>query len=228
MNASFIDGPFDYNNKLFIATQNSLNQTINNFWQMILYNNVKLIIKLSSSFEELQNKGVSYWPREMNSSLTIGDIEIELKETSTQINLKSLIKNQFKLKDKKNNKETIVTQFIVNCWEEQSVLRPDLETNILRVLFNKIEECSLASPCLVNCNDGIGRTGVFIALFNIYKCLIEQHKNKMDPLLINIFNIVRCLREQRFGMIKELIHYQYLYNFAINLIQKIEERQYDS
>lgn len=193
---------------------------------MVIYNNAKAIIMFSSTNEELRNKGECYWPKKVNSPITLGNIVIELIEPSIPVILNYLYINKFKLQNKERQKETIVTQLSVTCWNEHSVLKSDLETNIMKELFSQVEECNSNNPCVVHCNDGVGRTGVFIALFNIYKCLIEQMKSKIEPVTINVFNLVRCLREQRFGMIGELVHYQYLYNFTINLIQKLEDKQF--
>jgi protein tyrosine phosphatase len=72
---------------------------------------------------------------------------------------------------------------------------------------------------------GIGRTGTFIAIYNILKCLTvintvnKSSQVKTSPF-ISIFNIVRKLREQRFGMVTDSNQYKFIYEFILDWIKK--------
>jgi protein tyrosine phosphatase len=72
---------------------------------------------------------------------------------------------------------------------------------------------------------GIGRTGTFIAIYNILKCLmITNTVNKVSLVktcpFFSVFNVVRKLREQRFGMVTDAMQYKFIYEFILDWIQK--------
>ena len=68
---------------------------------------------------------------------------------------------------------------------------------------------------MVHCSAGAGRTGTFIAM----ALLKLQIETKQD---LSIFEVVRKLREQRWGMIKNLTQYEYLYEFAQERIMNLQ------
>ena len=74
INASYIDGPFKEDKKLFIATQGPLKETIFIFWKMIITHKINLIIKLSNVPEEGRNQSECYWPIKKDKNLIITKI----------------------------------------------------------------------------------------------------------------------------------------------------------
>ena len=74
---------------------------------------------------------------------------------------------------------------------------------------------------------GLGRTGTFIAIYNLIRCLSEINKfnsNRENGSKINgffsVFNEVRKLREQRMGMVSTISQYKYIYEFCLEFLKR--------
>ena len=92
------------------------------------------------------------------------------------------------------NCEQIVSMFHYLAWQEYGVKKNSF------TLFDIIHSLKYMSSnrTLVHCNDGVGRTGVFIALFH----LIQEIHCKAKHL--NVFQTVINLRKDRKFMVREL------------------------
>ena len=213
INASFVHGPFtleDYN--LFIATQGPLNQTIPAFWKMILYHNIHLVIMLANLNEIGITKSAEYWPSKVNEVKVIDDsISIEL------IGEEAFYESYALMRKFKINKTFDIVQIHVTSWPDHEY--PDNS----KVIDKLIETCDdtrkthNGSPIVVHCSAGIGRTGTFIAIYNLIKCLRIEKEMGVLPLF-NVFNVVRKLREMRFIMVRSELQYKYIYNYCYEWI----------
>ena len=213
INASFIHGPFkneDYN--LFIATQGPLNQTVSAFWKMILYHKIHLIIMLANLNEIGITKSAEYWPTKVNKVKDIDkSISIELISEEDYYESYALIR-KFKI-----NKTFEIVQIHVTSWPDHEY--PDNN----KVIDKLIETCDenrkmySDSPIVVHCSAGVGRTGTFIAIYNIIKCLKVEKEMGVLPLF-NVFNVVRKLREMRFMLVRSELQYKYIYNYCYEWI----------
>ncbi len=71
---------------------------------------------------------------------------------------------------------------------------------------------------------GIGRTGTYIAIYNIIKslgiiCEMNKESDQKVKPFISVFNIVRKLKEQRMGMVTDVVQYRFIYEFTLNWIK---------
>lgn len=140
----------------------------------------------------------------------------------------SLIKRDFIIKY--NDMEHRTTQLQMVNWPDHS--SPDEETGYqtIEYIINFTAEIRANynySPILTHCSAGTGRTGTFIAIFNIIKCLcfikiINQNidsQHRIKPFF-SVFNVVRKLREQRIGMVSSHLQYNYIYEFCLEWTKK--------
>ena len=226
INASYINGPFisKTDKNMFIATQGPLKNTIYNFWEMIYNKKINLIIMLTKSNEDGKNKSEIYWP-ENNNDLIINknnnQINISLIENSVIIQ-DSLIKRKLKFNNNKNN-NLIVTQYQFISWPDHHVPIEDENTyKIIEILMNNIYdnffENNFNIPILIHCSAGVGRTGTFIALCNIIRCLKKLKEIGEKPIL-NVFNVVRKLREERYSMVTDKQQYKFIYKYCIDFVK---------
>ena len=75
INASFITNPLNNKQKIIIATQTPLKDTINSFWKMIYNNKIKLIIMLSDNSKNEEKNMKLYFPKEKGNILEINNSE---------------------------------------------------------------------------------------------------------------------------------------------------------
>ena len=229
INASLIEGPFKEDKNLFIATQGPLSGTLFSFWSMIIFHKINLIIMLSNIIEEGREKSECYWPINKENDLIINkDNDNEKKDISEKIVLKleneemiennSIVKRTFKIN---NLKEIIQIQIV--CWGDHDIPKDNLIFDkIINLLIKKVCDNRIKYPeipILVHCSAGVGRTGTFIAICQIIKCLEKIKLLKKEPIL-NVFNVVRKLREQRYSMVTDTIQYKSIYTLCINWIKE--------
>lgn len=97
------------------------------------------------------------------------------------------------------------------------------------MLYNLIEfvdNGKLLGHVIVHCSGGNGRTGCFIAIYNLVQCLrllkeINQQQQQNIKPFFSVFNICRKLREQRSGTISTSIQYKFVYEFTASYSQKL-------
>jgi len=229
INASYIEGPLKEDKKLFIATQGPLSGTIFSFWKMIISHNINLIIMLSNVIEEGREKSECYWPCNKDKNLILNnDNDNEKKDISEKIILKleneeilennCLVKRTFKINELKE-----IVQIQILCWGDHDIPKDNLIfVKMINLLINKINDNRIKYPeipILVHCSAGVGRTGTFIAIYQIIKCLEKIKLLNKEPIL-NVFNVVRKLREQRYSMVTDTIQYKSIYTLCINWIKE--------
>ena len=219
INASYIDGPIKSEEKLFIATQGPLKETIPSFWKMIYNHKIKLVIMLSSKLEEAEGRNAIYWPKEIDKPMIFNDNKIEFIEKE------ELIEDAVYLKKFKVNNDLEVKQLHILCWQDHGMPKEqNLSNDIFYLMINYIKKerednINNKAPIVVHCSAGVGRTGTVIAIYIIIYCL-EYLKKIGKPLIMNVFNVVRKLREQRYSLVTDTDQYQFIYDFSLDWIKK--------
>ena len=219
INASYITGPFDNQSKLFIATQTPSNDTIASFWKMVYTHKVKLIIMLSDTLEEKEEKYKIYWPNNKEEALKINEENINL---SIELIHKEEVAPQIALLRKfKINNELEVKQIQVISWPEHGLPAEEFLVNMLieKIIKHFQDQIKDNIPVVVHCLDGVGRTGTLISIFLINMCMEELKKMGKEPMTC-IFNVIRKLREQRYSLVTDIEHYKYIYDFVLYWIKK--------
>ena len=233
INASYITAPFG---KTFIAAENPLPETVNNFWRLLFNHKISLIVCISYTLSESNNTFVKYWPEDEKKPIEFKDgsnaYNIHLIEElnayqaglARNMNFGNCIRRKFNITPKDNDKQVLlsITHYNLNCWEDKSLpvqsMGFDLIEDLIGVVDDEFKQTN--TPVFVHCSDGIGRTGTFIALYNIIKCLSVEKKNEIKEPVYNVFNVVRKLREERYGMVSDANLYKYIYDFCRTWLKK--------
>lgn len=221
---------------MFIATQGPLNNTISKFFKLIMAKNIRLVVMLCRLEEDSRRKCECYWPTKVGCIRQFEDVEVYLEKEEYIIN-NALIKREIVIKYEGIEKR--VTQLQMVSWPDHNVPDEDNGYVTIETIYSYINEyrfnCNF-SPVLIHCryiylfifSAGTGRSGTFIALYNILKSLnltkiinqnFEPKSNKIKPFF-SVFNTVRKLREQRMGMVSSYIQYKYIYEYALEHIKR--------
>ena len=203
INASWIHIP---HYRSFIATQGPLESTIEDFWVMCYTYDVKIIVMLCKLDENYKEKCANYW------DTNIKMFTIEKSCDTMQLN-DGLRMRKFKIKNKDNGIEKNIIQIHFTCWADHSI--PDTTYNKIIDIINLVDKFKGNSPVVVHCSAGIGRTGTFISLYNLYHEIFEQINNiNFKEIKFSIVNLVRKLKEMRLYLVENEIQYIFLYQFV--------------
>lgn len=205
INASWVHLP---TNNSFIATQGPLDTTIDDFWQMVYQYNINLIIMLCKLEENNKVKCSNYWDNTNIHNFVLEKCgkEFEYKEGLT-------LRNYYLKKSNNDILPPTVIQLQDTCWEDHSV--PDINSyNKIIDLIEFIEMYKNNRPVIVHCSAGVGRSGTFISLYNLYNIIMKQIKDvNSNEIKFSIMNIVRQLKEMRLRLVENEKQYQFIYQF---------------
>ena len=113
-----------------------------------------------------------------------------------------------------NNNSKKIHQTQLYGWVDHSDLNIDNFDKIIK-LINFINEKKTNKPVVVHCSAGVGRTGTFISLYNLFLEIMDQIRdNKKKTIEFSIFNLVRKIKELRMFMVENENQYILLYSFV--------------
>lgn len=231
INASMIEAPYDIPRK-YIATQGPLQNTIGDFWRMVVEQNTRVIVCLSPEMENNREKCARYWPvgseeKEIdNCSVVVQNVAPE--ETNMDADcIVRRIKVTIRLDSDGDDKQqsgltsTVVTQLQFLGWADFSVPQTTHEVIALSRLADQIQPPD-AGPMVVHCSAGCGRTGTFCVVNSGSEWMRrmmrspENHQQKIDP----VFALVDAFREQRTTMVQASSQYLFCYKALLDVFQQ--------
>jgi len=205
INASWIHMPY-YN--FFIATQGPMTHTIESFWTMCYEQNVSLIIMLCNLKENNVEKCSKYWNIRVPQSYDIIQLS-EKEENGICTRLLEVYNNKLQTKFR-------VTQVQLLCWDDHTALNVNYYNQIIS-LIKLVDKNS--KPVVVHCSAGVGRTGTFICMYNLYQEIVKQiYVEKSNEIIFSIFNLVRKMKEMRICSVENVKQFSQLYDFADYLL----------
>ena len=215
INASWIHIPLT---NYFIATQGPTPKTIEDFWIMCSQYNVDKIIMLCKLKEKNVEKCANYWDVNNIRSFIIKKVKEEFIDEDN-----SIILRVFQFFNIKQNTSKYIHQIHLTCWEDHGTLNNNYFDKI-RALIDFIDKNKTSNPVVVHCSAGVGRTGTFISLYNIYHEIMQQiFGGNKEIIEISVFNLVRKIKEQRMHMVENENQYFFLYlfiNYLLNTYNK--------
>ena len=165
-----------------------------------------MLCKLDENYKE---KCANYWDTNIKN--------FTIEKIGDTINLSHDTKiRKFKVLKIGNNIEKIIYQIHFTCWPDHSI--PDNSYNEIINIINIVDKLKEDKPVVVHCSAGIGRTGTFISVYNLYHEILKQINNKnINELKFSIMNLVRKLKEMRLYLVENQTQYDFLYQF-VNLV----------
>lgn len=215
INASWIHMPIVYS---FIATQGPLISTVEDFWEMIFYYNVKVIVMLCNVIEDNREKCANYWEKKL--------LKYEIiKINNDSILEQGLILRQFQIVNKRNYEYKNIIQIHLTTWNDHTA--PISNYYKIIKIINLVDKFKENAPVVIHCSAGVGRTGTFLSIYNLYHEIIGQINNKyIREIKFSILNLVRKLKEMRMFLVENEDQYIFLYQFAILLLDENNIKKY--
>ncbi|VDO68377.1 unnamed protein product [Heligmosomoides polygyrus] len=150
---------FEGHDKVFIATQAPLDNTIEDFWRMIFQEGVPHVLNLTKIVEDGKIKSTQYWPLEAGQYHNFGKMFVNTKKVETEGKL--LVYTVEVLPDGFSN-SNIVKIVHVTTWPDRGL--PMSGRHVLRVIRQVSGHKNDNGPIVMHCSAGIGRTGVIILI----------------------------------------------------------------
>ncbi|KAI5959443.1 hypothetical protein KGF57_002081 [Candida theae] len=180
------------NNLTYIATQNPLSSTIDDFWSTIELEDVQVIINLEA-------KPIEYFNHPSIKSIEVVDTPYP----------------DFKLRLINNR----IYHFHYLSWPDFGV--PHSFQSILNMIKYKNQLTlgkQLNNKLLVHCTAGCGRTGVFITLDSLIQAWKNSRTKVMDSDIDLVYKLVQHQRRQRVGMVQNLDQFIIIYEIFIEYL----------
>ncbi|KAG3258396.1 protein tyrosine phosphatase, non-receptor type 7, transcript variant X2 [Ictidomys tridecemlineatus] len=196
INANYIRG-YDGQEKVYIATQGPMPNTVSDFWEMVWQEEVCLIVMLTQ-LREGKEKCVHYWPTKEE---TYGPFQISIQDTKE---CPEYTVRQLTIQHQEERRS--VKHILFSAWPDHQT--PESAGPLLRLVAeveDSPETAANTGPIVVHCSAGIGRTGCFIAT----RIGCQQLKARGE---VDILGIVCQLRLDRGGMIQTAEQYQFLHH----------------
>ncbi|KAH9126865.1 hypothetical protein LEN26_009343 [Aphanomyces euteiches] len=194
------------------------------FWSMVWYENVHVILMLTNFVERQMLKADMYWDTK-GQIVDVGEITIQLKQV--EVSSRGYTIRTIELTHRSLSTKRTLYHVQLTTWPDHGVLQDfGVIQPMLRLVngLNQRNRCEsdpqLPRPIVVHCSAGIGRSGTFIAIDTILKQLREAATSLSNPdtaerlaNALNIRSIVHRLRCQRPGMVQTTEQYQMIYEY---------------
>ncbi|XP_052594674.1 LOW QUALITY PROTEIN: tyrosine-protein phosphatase non-receptor type 21 [Peromyscus californicus insignis] len=203
----------------YIATQGPLQNTCQDFWQMVWEQGIAIIAMVTAEEEGGREKSFRYWPRlgSRHTTVTYGRFKITTRfrtdsgcYATTGLKMKHLLTGQ----------ERTVWHLQYTDWPEHGCPE-DLKgflsyleeiQSVRRHTNSTSEPKSPNPPLLVHCSAGVGRTGVVILSEIMIACL--EHNEVLD-----VPRVLDMLRQQRMMLVQTLGQYTFVYGVLIQFLK---------
>uniref|UniRef100_A0AAV2IXE3 protein-tyrosine-phosphatase n=1 Tax=Knipowitschia caucasica TaxID=637954 RepID=A0AAV2IXE3_KNICA len=199
INASYVMG--HHHCREFIVSQTPLSSTVEDFWRMILENNIHTVVSLTEPHSQHEGDAVVYCPSR-NQPISFKDFTVSFssEEHVCLSGSDKLLVQDFKLHCLQSNYELEVRQYCTSCWPN-----PDSPIRNSFDLINLVTEHNgpTEGPTLVHDRMGGPVSGLFCALTTLYSEL--QEEGAVDVYLVarmtnlmrpGVFNDMKVYKEQ--------------------------------
>eukprot|EP01090_Pellita_catalonica_P022050 TRINITY_DN8428_c0_g1_i1.p1 TRINITY_DN8428_c0_g1~~TRINITY_DN8428_c0_g1_i1.p1 ORF type:complete len:363 (+),score=61.27 TRINITY_DN8428_c0_g1_i1:82-1170(+) len=211
INANWVDGLIPGTTKTYISCQGPLQDTVEDFWQMVWQTNSNVIAMLTRLIENGRPKCAQYWPADVGNAFTFSNLRVTFVN---EIEKKRTMNREFLLEDLVEGKKRKVMHFQYMDWPDHGL--PESSQAFRTVLKNVDLARDNNAPIVVHCSAGIGRTGTFCTVHSILAKLEAQKRD--NPGVKPEFNILKTvlrMREQRVGMVQTKEQYMFCYKALI-------------
>jgi protein tyrosine phosphatase len=203
INANFVKG-YEGQPRAYIATQAPMENTVDDFWSMIMEQNVSVVIMVTYLFEYGVEKCIQYWPE--RGTTRYGSTEVSNVE---EVHKDNYVRTTLRLRHVTKMTVMTVRHYAFTAWPEHGMPQSSVP---LRSFLRDINTEQSQGPVVVHCSAGVGRTGVVIAI-DIGMKSIERTGT------VDVVNIVSRMRQDRPGAVQTRSQYRFVYKALRDHIQ---------
>lgn len=201
----------------YIITHAPMENTIQDFWKMVVETKAPLIVQLMSHSEGSNRKYPRYLPTldqpKKLDSHTVSLLSQEVLAKSRTNEKDQLIKSSLRIRKKqtkekrkteKSDHDLLVTHLHYVNWPDGGVPQNDL----FQSLLTTINELGISKnlPIVVHCVAGVGRSGLFALAHTSSKLLQNRPKNPHYLILKNLL----AMRMQRRGLLSRKSQFEFV------------------
>jgi len=212
INASYVDSLVQP--KAYIVTQGPTESTMPEFWRMAWQERASCIVMVTRTFDFIRVMCVQYWPAAKNREEVYGGVGITVEQEEQLANF--MIRT---IRLRKDGEERKVIQFHYTEWPCHSNPFSNALLEFrrrVRQVMNQHPETQ-DGPVIVHCNDGAGRSGVYIAIdANIELC--------EEDGVFDVYGYLKKMRGLRRGLVETLDQYKFIYDTLEEYCRGIDSR----
>eukprot|EP00731_Ephydatia_muelleri_P019110 Em0011g1150a len=180
----------------YIAAQAPLQDTVKDFWRMVWEFKCKVIVVLFRLDEGVEQ----FWPSEQGHlQSNIGTFSVNLDEIHTSGNCSVCM---LEMKDDQGNCHKVTLVHYTDWLKDDRAQSGDDIKSI--ICLPDLQATSTASPIVVVCSDGVGRTGAFITIHAMMEKLKTEH-------VVDFFQFIKSSRTRRPNFVSNVEQYIFCY-----------------
>lgn len=217
INASYIVSSASENIPKFIATQGPLQETTEDFWEMIIQHRCPVIVMLTRLIDNYKTvKCADYFPAEEESRI-FGRISVANK--SLKISQNSIALRFLEVKYIESEEPPLsVLHLQYPDWPDHGV--PNTTQSVRELIKRLYLIPPKLGPFVVHCSAGIGRTGAFCTISHTIHRILEGDVSALD-----ISATIRQFRNQRLGMVQTQDQYIFCYDAVVHELEDLISQQ---
>ncbi|XGW09709.1 hypothetical protein V3C99_011742 [Haemonchus contortus] len=218
IHANYVGTPLS--EKRFICTQGPLDNTIPEFWMMVLQEESETIVMLCTCIETGKFKCSQYWPEVVGETKTFAGIEVtnmmvrQMCPEEPSIALTILNIKFGKPDGTRETREVRHYQWL--DWPDRGV--PPCRLTSMELL-SRIR--GTKKPIIVHCSAGIGRTGTIVAI----EYILERMQAGVE--CANMCDLLKELRHYRAYSIQNDMQYLYVHRVMFCYFLEKHKRRYE-
>ncbi|CAG9564150.1 unnamed protein product [Danaus chrysippus] len=207
INASYIDSILKPN--AYIVTQGPTEETVVSFWRMIWQERAAAIVMLTKTFDFIKVMCVQYWPPSKDKDETYGEISVGIVQEEELANFHIRTFRLYKMEKDVVVEERFILQFHYTQWHSHtcpfSNALLEFRRRVRAVVGRRLATNNVTGPMVVHCNDGGGRSGVYLAIDANLELAEEED-------CFDVFGYLKKLRQSRKGLIENEEQYKFVYD----------------